>query len=299
MGQTYIEDSNQVFDGASWTGDEYARRIHEDGRLVHTFRTASVYVFGDHNTFRNCTFRNTAGKGKDVGQAIALYVDGDENRFEDCLIWGHQDTLFLAPLPPKEIEKDGFLGPHQFTPRTPRTTYFTNCTIVGGIDFIFGGGTAYFDDCVFVSNEPGYVFAPSTPEGVETGFVCRNCRFVNGMKALTLAGGEDGMDAEDCGSVGGDAASEMDAGQNVTGARDAAGSDEVPNGGIGSCYIARPWREYAAVTLENCDLDDHIADAGWHDWRKEYAHATVRFTEIGSTGPGANPASRPDWVTVR
>lgn len=275
MGQTTIEDSNQVYEAQTWTGDEYARRIHEDGRPVHTFRTASVYVFGDHNTFRDCTFRNTAGKGKDVGQAIALYVDGDENRFEGCMIWGHQDTLFLAPLPPKEIEKDGFLGPRQFAPRTPRTTYFVDCTIVGGVDFIFGGGTAYFDHCTFVSNEPGYVFAPSTPEGVEAGFVCRNCRFVNGMKTQRIA------DATDCN----DGDSEQSSG--------------VENGGIGSCYIGRPWREYAAVTLENCDLDDHIADAGWHDWRKEYAHATVRFTEIGSTGPGANPAARPEWVTVR
>lgn len=269
MAQVYIETNDQIYEAQTWTGDEYARRTHEDGRPVHTFRTASVYLFGNRNTFKDCTFRNTAGKGKDVGQALALCVCGDENRFEDCLIYGHQDTLFLAPLPPKEVEKDGFLGPDQLVPRTPHTTYFVNCTIIGGVDFIFGGGTAYFDNCVFISNEPGYIFAPSTPEGVETGFVCRNCRFVNGMKAQQMAD-----------TALGDA-------------------DGVENGGIGSCYIARPWREYAALTLENCDLDDHIAEAGWHDWNKEYAHATVRFKEIGSTGPGANPAARPDWVTVQ
>lgn len=294
MPQITITTNDQLYEYENWTGNEYARRIHEDGRPVHTFRTASVYVFGDRNVFRYCSFYNMAGSGKSVGQAIALYVDGDENRFEGCMIWGHQDTLFLAPLPPKEFEKDGFLGPRQFAPRTPRTTYFVDCTIVGGVDFIFGGGTAYFDHCTFVSNEPGYVFAPSTPEGVETGFVCKNCRFVNGMKAEIIAAGVEDDCADDrCGN---------DVGANdccETGQASSVEEFPIEVGEIGSCYIGRPWREYAAVTLENCDLDDHIADAGWHDWNKEYAHATVRFTEIGSTGPGANPDARPAWVTVR
>ena len=37
--------------------------------------------------------------------------------------------------------------------------------------------TAYFANCEFVSVEEGYVFAPSTPEDVEMGFVATNCRF--------------------------------------------------------------------------------------------------------------------------
>lgn len=273
--QTFIENSNQVFENQTWSGNEYARRMHEDGRPVHTFRTASVYLFGNHNVFRGCTFENTAGRGEDVGQAIALYVDGDENTFEDCCISGHQDTLFLAPLPPKEFEKDGFLGPRQFAPRTPRTTYFKDCVIEGGVDFIFGGGTAYFDHCTFVSNEPGYVFAPSTPEEVETGFICRDCRFVNGMHVETS---ESGMDAKTYAN---------------------AGEHARPDCGIATCYIGRPWRNYAAVTLENCWLDTHIAPAGWHDWNKQDAHETVRFIEHGSNGPGANPAGRPAWVSIR
>lgn len=253
----YIEESDQIFEEQDWKGFASARLIHEDGRPLHTFRTASVYVFGNRNVFRDCRFVNAAGKGKEVGQAVALYVDGDENVFEDCVIRGHQDTLFLAPLPPEPVEQDGFLGPREFAPRTPRTTYFRDCVIIGGVDYVFGGGTAYFDRCAFVSNEPGYVFAPSTPEDVETGFVCRDCRFMNGMR-----------------------------------------DNGTPNGGLSSCYIGRPWRQYGAVRLENCRLEDHIVAAGWHDWGKEYAHDTVRFVEIGSTGAGANPGARPAWVHV-
>ena len=46
--------------------------------------------------------------------------------------------------------------------------------------FVFGGATAYFDGCEFKSVEPGFVFAPSTPQDVKTGFVARNCRFTAG-----------------------------------------------------------------------------------------------------------------------
>ena len=234
-------------EGETFTGGTGAFRTHPDGRPYHTFRTATLLADGDRMTFKGCTFENTAGPGATAGQGIALYLDGAEITLEDCVIRGHQDTLFLAPLPEKEVEKDGFLGPKQFTPRTERTFRFRRCLIEGGVDFIFGGATAYFEDCEFRSVEPGFVFAPSTPQHVKEGFVARGCRF-------TAAEG-------------------------------------VPDG---SCYIARPWRAYSAVRLENCTLGAHIAPQGWDDWRKP--HEGIRFEEYGSDGPGAVPAARPDYV---
>lgn len=148
-----------------------------DGTKRGTFRSYTVLVDGDNVTFKNCLFENTAGKGDDVGQALALYLDGDDITLENCVLKGHQDTLFLAPLPEREIIPGGFTGPKQFTERKRRTVYFNNCRIEGGVDFIFGGATAYFDNCEFVSVEEGYVFAPSTPCDVKVGFVARNCRF--------------------------------------------------------------------------------------------------------------------------
>ncbi len=244
----FLSENDKVYEGLSFRGNIGARMIHEDGRPYHTFRTASVLADGDRITFKNCIFENTAGPGKDAGQAIALYLDGDDIKLVGCTLKGHQDTLFLAPLPPKEYEKDGFLGPKQFTKRTPRTFYFENCRIEGGVDFIFGGATAYFDHCEFVSIEKGFVFAPSTPENVKEGFVARNCSFIKGK-----------------------------------GVEDA------------SCYIARPWREFAKVRLENCFLDSHIAPSGFDDWGKKEAHLSVRFEEYSSYGPGAL-GSRPSWV---
>ena len=177
MPQTRITQSGITLTGKTYTGGLFARAIHPDGRPYHTFRTATVEVFADDVRFENCRFANTAGPGERVGQALALYLDGDGITLEDCILTGYQDTLFLAPLPEKEYEKDGFLGPGRDLPRIPRTVIFERCRIEGSIDFVFGGATAYFYDCEFRSLGPGYVFAPCTPPQVKTGFAAINCRF--------------------------------------------------------------------------------------------------------------------------
>ena len=246
----YISENGITLSGQTYTGALYANMIHPDGRPYHTFRTPTVIIDGSHVTCRDCVFENTAGKGSDVGQAIALTLDGDEIVLDHCVLRGHQDTLFLAPLPEKETQKDGFVGPQQNHPRTRRTVYIRHCLIEGDVDFVFGGATAYFDDCEFRSLGPGYVFAPCTPADVREGFIVRNCRFT-------------------C-------------------------ADDVEDG---SCYIARPWREDGMVRLENCELGRHIHPLGWHDWNKTYAYDRIRFSEIGSYGPGAGK-QRPPFVTT-
>lgn len=241
MSQFHIDKDNIIIESKTFSGSHSARELHPDGRARGTFRSYTVLVDGNNVTFKNCTFENTAGKGEDVGQALALYLDGDNITLENCTLKGHQDTLFLAPLPEKEIIPGGFLGPKQFTERTNRIFYFKNCTIEGGVDFIFGGATAYFENCEFISVEKGFVFAPSTPKDVEIGFVATNCRFT--------------------------------------------ATKNVPKH---SCYIARPWRNHAAVKLINCYLGEHIHPDGFDDWGKTDAHAIVRFTERDSYGEGAN-----------
>ena len=247
----FLSSESAVYENEHWSGALSAAMTHADGRPYHTFRTATVLADGNHLRFRNCVFENTAGPAETAMQAIALYLDGDDIELDNCLIRGAQDTLFLAPLPEKELQKDGFLGPKQFEPRTDRVFVFHDCRIEGSIDFIFGGATAYFHNCEFFSNGRGYIFAPSTPAHVKTGFVADHCRFT--------------------------------------------ADPSVPDG---SCYIARPWRNYASVTLKHCELGRHIHPAGWHDWNKKEAHGTMRFTEMDSFGPGYVPEERPSFVRV-
>lgn len=63
---------------------------------------------------------NDAGPGSAVGQAIAAYVDAEKAVFRRVRLLGNQDTLFCAPLPEAEREKDGFLGPRKFAPAASR-----------------------------------------------------------------------------------------------------------------------------------------------------------------------------------
>ncbi len=153
----------------------------EPGKLG-TFRSYSMFIDTHDVTFCNLTFANSSGSGPDVGQAIAVYADGDRLSFGCCRFLGGQDTLFTAPLPPTEVEPNGFIGPKQFAPRTTGRHYYKSCYIEGDIDFIFGGATAYFEDCELFSKNidrevNSYVTAASTPENQAYGYVMQNCRF--------------------------------------------------------------------------------------------------------------------------
>ncbi|MDF2802871.1 MAG: Pectinesterase [Anaerocolumna sp.] len=165
------------------TYGQYATEILEDNEKRGTFRTASVFVDGNDFTARNLTFENSSGPGTKVGQAIALYVDGDKMTFHNCRLLGGQDTLFTAPLPQTAYEKNGFRGPKEFAPRVHGRHWYKECFISGDVDFIFGGATAYFDECEIFSkyvNQDinGYVTAASTEAEVE-GYVFNQCNFTS------------------------------------------------------------------------------------------------------------------------
>lgn len=162
--------------------DDGGKMPHPDGRPVHTFRSYTAFFSGETLRVEEMTIENDAGPGSKVGQAIAAYVDSERAAFVNVRLLGNQDTLFCAPLPEKEREKDGFLGPRVCAPRRPSVQYYRNCEIAGDIDFIFGGADALFEQCVIrtVNNGlPGsYVTAPSgRADGL--GFVFWDCDFIS------------------------------------------------------------------------------------------------------------------------
>ena len=129
-----------------------------DGAPIGTFRTATLHLDADDFTVENLTIRNDAGP---VGQALAVAVHGDRVLFRNSRLLGHQDTLFLNR------------GRH----------YFTNCTVEGTTDFVFGGATAWFEGCELRALASSYVTAAATPPEAEFGFVFHRCR-------VTVAAGE-------------------------------------------------------------------------------------------------------------
>lgn len=167
---------------------------HPDGRPTHTFRSYTALFSGGSVRVEDMTIENDAGPGAQAGQGIAAYVDSARAVFERVRLLGNQDTLFCAPLPAQEREKDGFLGPRALAPRRASAQYYCGCEIAGDIDFIFGGADALFERCVLrtVDNGPGphgevrgFVTAPSGPaDGL--GFVFHDCDFVSDCPAHTV-----------------------------------------------------------------------------------------------------------------
>jgi pectinesterase len=61
-------------------------------------------------------------------------------------------------------------------------------------------------------------------------------------------------------------------------------------------FLGRPWRIYASTIFLNTEMSDVVRPEGWNDWKKTAAHMTARYAEFDSTGAGASPTNRPDWI---
>ena len=145
----------------NWPGRDFA---------VGTSGSATIYIHASYITFENITFENTAGEGKEIGQAVAVFTDGDFLFFKNCRFLGNQDTLYTYG----RYGKFGGI----------KRNYFLDCYIEGTTDFIFGTSIAYFENCLIHSKKNSYVTAASTIKGQKYGYVFRNC-------TLTAAPGVD------------------------------------------------------------------------------------------------------------
>lgn len=236
-------------EGVILTYKDYAKKLDEEGNPLRTSRTATLRILADYVTLKNVTVENSSGNGRDFGQAIALHIEGDYFKCMDCRMIACQDTLLVTPFTQKE-------------PCEPQTKkcYFKNCYIEGDIDFIFGGGTAFFEDCLIFSRNniteedvyfetkhtKGYVTAACTWKDVPYGFVFDHCRFDSDCPEHTV-------------------------------------------------YLGRPWRSYAKTVFIHCELGAHIKEEGFHDWGKPEAHYNTYYGEYGSFGPGAM-GKRAEWL---
>ncbi len=238
--------------------DDGALGKDKDGEALGTFRTPTLYAESDTLLLENLTIENSAGPGRVAGQAVALALNCREATIQNCCLKGDQDTLFLAPLPPSAVLDGGFRGTEKWRRRSSCRSHFIKTSVEGGVDFIFGGGEALFEDCLLRSLRPsdiaerkrgeslGYITAASTPEDQERGLIFYRCRLIS-----------------DCPPA--------------------------------SVYLGRPWRDHAKTVWIACEMGDHIRPEGWHDWHKEEARRKSFYAEYKSLGPGACPEARVSW----
>lgn len=161
--------------------DDYARKIHADGREYNTFRTFTLAVCADDVTLSSLAVVNDALDPAEKGQEVALSVYGDRFRMEECVLRSTQDTLFLGPLPKDLIERYVDLLPAELRVDRMLCQRFESCRIEGSVDFIFGCGAAVFSDCeirsVFDGRGGGFAAAPAHAREQTEGFLFRNCAF--------------------------------------------------------------------------------------------------------------------------
>ena len=141
------------------TWGDYAKKTGSTGHEMGTSATSTVFLYGSDFLAENITFENSAGEGKDIGQACAITVDADRVAFINCRFLANQDTIYTYGKGQKQ--------------------YFRNCWIEGTTDFIFGASTCWFEDCTILCKKDSYITAASTPQNEKFGYVFRNCQVMH------------------------------------------------------------------------------------------------------------------------
>lgn len=241
--------------------DVAARDPGADGQPLGTWGCASVIVRAPGFAARKLTIENAfdyVGElqrlttdliGPNGLQAVALMLAAGSDRaaFDAVTLRGHQDTLFVDA----------------------GRSLFRDCHIAGSVDFVFGGGQAWFERCELHSRHrpgrdarQGYIAVPSTSVAQEFGLVFADCRLT----------------------------------------RDAA----IPDGSVVLGRAWRPTRTFAdgrygdttlvgAATYLHCWMDAHIGAEGWDPMgytardgtRVMFDPIDARLFEHASRGPGA------------
>ncbi|MFF3505106.1 pectinesterase family protein [Streptomyces sp. NPDC003247] len=153
--------------------DNAAGTAKPDGSGTYgTTGSATTTVQADGFTARWITFANDwlrADHPDITGtQAVAIKVQGDRSAFHHCRFLGHQDTLYADSLALSTFARQ----------------YFSHCYAEGDVDFVFGRGTAVFEQCHFrtldrtdLAAAPyGFVFAPSTAGANPRGYLVTRSR---------------------------------------------------------------------------------------------------------------------------
>ncbi|KAM3732437.1 hypothetical protein ACB098_11G061100 [Castanea mollissima] len=123
--------TNVTFQGQGFTSTAIAWNDTANSSHGGSF-SGSVQVYSTNFVAKNITFMNVApipNPGDIGGQAVALRISGDQAAFWGCGFFGAQDTL--------HDDK----GRH----------YFRDCFIQGSIDFIYGNGKSFYQNCVLIS----------------------------------------------------------------------------------------------------------------------------------------------------
>lgn len=167
------------------TGDASA------GTAGGTARSATLTILGQGFEADGVTIANTFSRHRRLrregSQAVALLVRGDRAIFRRDRILGYQDTLWAgsggcirrsASSPGAPAGALAAVKPASGRCR-PAREYFDRCWIAGNVDFIFGGGRAWFERCQIRARAHSIVLVTAQSKHYpdeDSGFVFDRCR---------------------------------------------------------------------------------------------------------------------------
>lgn len=150
------------------------------------------------------------------------------------------------------------------------TSYFKHCYVEGSVDFIWGYGVAYFDSCTIASNAAASITAHNRDSASAVGgFYFNYCSII-----ATIPSGPIASTAST--SLSFSSTSQFSS----------------------SCFLGRPWNQYARVVYMNSALGSHIKPAGWSIWSTSSPNTDgVTFAEYANTGAGKWNSARATFAT--
>lgn len=120
---------------------------------------ATVVIHANDITLQGISFVNAYGvEAEDGPQALALYAKGDRIAIDHCNILSYQDTY-------RTSETDN------------GRNYVSHSTIMGAVDFIYGNGNAWLEQCTIKINRKsgGWIVAPKHRPETRWGYVFNRC----------------------------------------------------------------------------------------------------------------------------
>jgi len=211
----------------------------------------TLTIDADDVRVESLTVLNDAN-GYAIGKNYALYVgSGDRAAFYRSHFYGAQDTVYTGR----------------------QRAYFKGCVINGTSDFLYGEGSAVWDECTLLG-EPG----------------------AQGWSFLTAHSGNVSASAPESGARpptgDGERSAYLVRNSRLPRPRTAR---------LGATWLGRPWGVRATVIYANVWMDEHINKNGWglfhseHCSREATSCLDVFYAEYNSTGPGAAPEDRVRW----
>ena len=136
------------------------------------------------------------------------------------------------------------------------------------VDYIWGYGTAYFEDSTITTTYKSYATAHSGVKIPRGGFFFNKCQFRPGIPTLSYL---------------------------ANGALSWSDADSA----VKIAYLGRPYGDNALVIIMNSYIGPHINPEAWKIWSADKPNTEgTLFGEFNNTGPGASSAARPINVTL-